>query len=305
MKKIKYTLPLFGLSLLFAACNFNEQNFPGYDAKVAPTNVFAYTDSVTASNMADISKLGLKAATNAADSSTAKDLATNMYFHDEDAPAYNYIPLWLASKYKYGDPKSTVEVVSPQYIAEEGEVQYILEKYVLNAAGVFKLSPEIFYESFGTSLGKFIPISVKGDQKWNWSSYGGVGFAKMTGFSGANLVNEDWLISKAIDLSKRTDAILSFENTHKYGTVFTKEMTLWVTDSWNGSSTLDTLSWVKKDFTRAPGTDYVFVKSGNIFLTEFAGKKNVRIAFRYVSNTVESAPTWEVNNLKLLETLEE
>lgn len=305
MKKINYTLPLFGLSLLFAACDFNEQNFPGYDDKVAPTNIFSYSDSVTTADMTDIIKLGWKAATDAADSAAMDYIAENKWFHDVDAPAYDLIPLWLASKYKYGDAKSTVEVVTPQYIAEEGEVQYILEKYVLNSAGVYKLSPEIFYESFATSLGKFTPVSVSGDQKWFWSSYGGVGFAKISGYSGGNLVNEDWLISKGIDLSKRADAILSFQNTHKYGTVFSKEMTLWVTDSWNGSSIPDTLNWVKKDFNRAPGTDYVFVESGNIYLTEFIGKKNVRIAFRYVSNKVESAPTWEVNNLKLLESLEQ
>lgn len=293
------------LALLFSACNFNEQNFPGFDAGVTPTNKFAYSDSVTEADMAVISKLGLKAATNAADSAIIKEyLIDYKYFHDVDAPAYNYIPLWLASKYKYGDPKSTVEVVTPQYIAEEGEVQYILEKYVLDTAGVFKLSPEIFSESFATNVWKFTAVSVSGDQKWFWSSYGGVGFAKMSGYSGGNKVNEDWLISKALDLSKRTDAILLFENTHKFGTVYTKEMTLWVTDSWNGG-TLDTLNWVKKNFVRAPGTDYVFVKSGPISLTEYAGKKNVRIAFRYVSNTVESAPTWEINNLQVLEALEE
>jgi hypothetical protein len=304
MKKIAYILPLFGLSLMLAACDFNELNFPGYDDEVAPTNVFAYEDSVTEADMADISKLGLAAATNATDSATAKALATNKYFHDVDAPAYNYIPLWLANKYKYGDPKSTVEVVTPQYIAEEGELQYIHEKYILDTAKVFKLSPEIFSESFTTSMGKFTAISVSGNQTWYWSSYAGVGFAKMSGYSSGNKVNEDWLISRAIDLTKRTDAILSFYNTHKYGTVFSKEMTLWVTDSWNGS-TLDTLSWVKKDFIRAPGTDYTFVNSGYIYLTEFAGKKNVRIAFRYVSNAVESAPTWEINNVTVLETLEE
>jgi hypothetical protein len=305
MKKIAYILPVFGLSLMLAACDFNELNFPGYDDEVAPTNVFAYEDSVTETDMADISKLGLKAATNTADSTAAKYLATNKYFHDIDAPASKYIPLWLATKYKYGDPKSYVLVTTPQYIAEEGEVQYITEKYILDSAYVFNIyNNEIYAETFMTSLGDFTALSVTGDQKWYWSSYSGVGFAKISGYSSGNKDNEDWLISPAIDLSKRTDAVLLFDNTHKYGTVYTKEMTVWVTDNWDGT-TLDTLQWVKKEFNRATGADYTFIAGGPIYLTEYAGKSGIRVAFRYLSNTAESCPTWEINNFQVLETLEE
>lgn len=292
--------------VLFSACNFNELNFPGYDAGVAPTNKFAYTDSITEADMVAISKMALAYDTTKADSAQTKALATNKYFHNVDAPASKYIPLWLAKKYKYGDYKSSVVVTSPQYIAEEGELQYIKEKYVLDSNRVFNIyNNEIFAETFMTNITNFKAVSVTGAQLWFWSSYKGEGFAKFSGYSNGNQNNEDWLISPPIDLTKRATAFLLFDNTHKYGTVYTKEMTLWVSDSWDGTSTPDTLSWVKKDFIRSTTNDYVFVSSGPVTLTEYARKTNVRFAFRYLSNTVESCPTWEIKNIRVLESLED
>lgn len=305
-KAIKIVFPTAVLAILLSACNFNEQNFPGYDEGVAPTNKFAYTDSITEADMVAISKMALAYDTTFADSVKTKALATNKYFHNVEAPASKYIPLWLASKYKYGDVKSNVLVTTPQYIAEEGELQYITEKYVLDSSRVFNIyNNEIFAETFMTSISSFTTVNVVGAQLWLWSSYKGEGFAKFSGYSSGNQNNEDWLITPAIDLSKRLSAFLLFENTHKYGTVYTKEMTLWVTDQWDGTSTLDTLTWVKKEFARAPGTDYTFISSGPIDLTDYAGKPNLRVAFRYLSNTVESCPTWEIKNFRVLESVEE
>lgn len=306
MKAMKNILSAAILAILLSACNFNEQNFPGYDADVAPTNKFAYTDSITDADMVAISKLGLANDTTFADSAITKALATNKYFHNVNAPASKYIPLWLAKKYKYGDPKSYVMVTTPQYIAEEGELQYITEKYILDSSRVFNIyNNEIFSETFVNSIGNFTTISIVGDQLWTWKTYKGVGYMNFSGYSSGNKDNEDWLISPAIDLSKRSDAYLLFDNTHKYGTVFEKEMTLWVSDSWDGVVTPDTLQWVKKEFIRSLTNDYTFVSSGPVSLTEYAGKNNLRIAFRYLSNTVESCPTWEVKNIQLIEAIEE
>lgn len=306
MNAMKILFPAAVLALMLSACNFNELNFPGYDAGVAPTNKFAYTDSITEADMVAISKMALAYDTTKADSLQTKALATNKYFHNVDAPASKYIPIWLASKYKYGDYKSSVVVVSPQYIAEEGELQYIKEKYVQDSARRFNIyNNEIFAETFMTNITNFTAVSVTGAQLWLWSSYKGEGFAKFSGYSSGNQNNEDWLISPAIDLTKRTTAFLLFDNTHKYGTKFEQEMTLWVTDTWDGTSTPDTLNWVKKSFTKSLTNDYTFVSSGPIDLSSYAGKTNIRFAFRYLSNTVESCPTWEIKNVRVLESVEE
>lgn len=307
-KAMKMIFPAAVLAIMFSACNFNEQNFPGYDAGVAPTNKFAYTDSITDADMVAISKLGLVLDTTYADSLKTKALGgVNKYFNDVETPASRYIPLWLASKYKYGDPKSSVIVISPQYISSEGELQYVSEKYILDSSKVFNIyRNEIFSEAFTSNLGSFSAISKIGDdQKWIWKIYGGLGYAYANGFKVSPQDNEDWLISPAIDLSKRIDANLTFDNAINYDPGFYSKATLWVNDTWDGT-TLDTLQWVRKEFTGGTGISWTFANSGPVSLLEYAGKSNVRIAFRYESKLSDAkCPGWEVANIKILESLEE
>jgi hypothetical protein len=299
MNKLKNILPIVALTLVFAACDYNGLNFPGYDDGVTPTNVFSYEDSLVEADYAAISKLGLAVAENKADSVAAKSLATNKYFTD-DAPSYKYIPLWLAKKYMYGDRKSSVMVTSSQYVTEEGELQNIKEKYILDSIWA-RYDAEILSEKFATDLGKFTAVSVTGDQVWAWSSYKGVGFAKISGYSGGNKINEDWLISPAMDMTKRKRATLTFDHTHKYGVEdYASQMTLWVTDNYQ-SGTPDVTKWKQLSFTYQFSSSYTFGSSGPVSLNDYAGKTNVRIAFRYICDDIVSAPTWEVQNVLVLE----
>jgi len=303
MKKL---FPAVVLAIVLSACNFNEQNFPGYDTGVAPTNKFAYTDSITAADMAEISKLALAYDTSFADSTITKALATNKYFTNAESPAYKYIPYWLASKYKYGDPKSSVVVISPQVLTAGGAVQYISEKYILDSSRVFSIyRNEIFAEPFKATLGGFTAYSAIGDeQKWIWKIYGGIGYAYMNGYKSGPQNNEDWLISPPIDLRKREDANLLFDNAINYDPGFAGKVSLWVNDSWDGV-TYDTLQWVRKEFIGGTGINWTFVNSGPISLQEYAGKNNVRFAFRYECKATDAkVPGWEVANIKMLETVE-
>lgn len=304
MKIYKNILTVLGLTLVFASCDFNELNFPGYDDGVPPTNVFAFDDSLVTADYTAISKLGLAVAVNAADSAAAKSIATNKYFTD-DAPSYKYIPLWLAKKYLYGDRKSSVMMTSSQYITEEGELQNVKEKYILDSIWA-RYDAEILNETFLEDLGDFTAVSVAGPQVWAWSTYKGDGFAKISGYSSGNIINEDWLISPAMDLTKRKKATLTFDHTHKYGVEdFSSQMTAWVTDDYQTGSTPDTLKWNKLTFTYQLSSGYIFGSSGPISLDDYAGKTNVRVAFRYQCDDKVSAPTWEVQNVLVLEADEE
>jgi hypothetical protein len=155
----------------------------------------------------------------------------------------------------------------------------------------------ILSETFATSLGSFTPVSVKGDQVWYWSSYSGTGFAKVSGYTNVQNLNEDWLISPSMDFSDVQKANLSFQNCHKYGLYPTWNMSLWVTDSYTGGD-IDSTKWTKFEFTYGTGKDYNFVSSGLIALDAYAGKENVRVAFRYKSDsTINDAATWEVKDV--------
>jgi len=146
----------------------------------------------------------------------------------------------------------------------------------------------IFTETFATSLGAFTKNSVKGTQVWAWSSgYG----ATMSGYSGSNLENEDWLISPVIDLTKYSSAAMSFDHTINKGVVanMVNDHSLWVSTD-NGTT------WKNVKITIYPaGNNWTFVNAGEISLDAYAGKQ-IQIAFKYLSTT-SSAATWEIKNL--------
>lgn len=305
MKKIKNILPLLGMTLALVACNFNEQNFPGFDAGVAPTNVFSYEDSLVAADYTAISKMILDTnlvVPTAADSAAATFLKTNLYFDETQAPSNKYIPLWLAKKYLYGDRKSSVMVTSSQYIAEEGELQDVHEKYVLDSIWA-RYDAEILNVPMKTAdeMAKFTTFSTLGDQVWTWA---GINFGcKMTGYvSGTSIVNDDWLISPAMNLSKRLRVTLTFDHVFRYGNNDTIQTTLWVTDNYTTGTQPDTANWKQFNFNFANDNTWTFRTSGEINLNEYAGKANVFIGLRYRSfGTSATTPTWEVKNVLVLE----
>lgn len=155
----------------------------------------------------------------------------------------------------------------------------------------------IFSETFATSLGNFTTQSLAGAQSWAWSSSG---YAKITGYvSPTNNANDDWLISPVINFANASAVLLNFTHVHRYGTdvAGTKTLKLYVSDSYIGGA-IDSTKWTEFNFTHAAGTNWTFVNSGDVNLSAYAGKRNVRFAFRYVSDAVNSA-TWEIKNITL------
>lgn len=165
-------------------------------------------------------------------------------------------------------------------------------KYIL-ADGTEGLSTtvNIFSETFATSLGNFSQYSTAGAQTWGFAS--GFG-AKMSGYSGSNVVNEDWLISPAIDLTTVPAAALSFAHTGKFFGTLRNEATLWLSENYSsGDPALATWTQITIP-TYMTGIDWNFVNSGEINLDAYSGK-NIRIAFKYTSS-LTAAGTWEVKS---------
>jgi hypothetical protein len=166
--------------------------------------------------------------------------------------------------------------------------------FSLSSAAVEADTVVILSETLTTSLGDFSQQSLMGDQVWGWTSYG----AKITGYvAGKNYRNDDWLISPSINLENTSDVVLNFSNVHRYGTDISgaTNLKLYATDSYI-SGIVDPTEWTELSFTHAPGTNWIFVHSGDINLGAFAGKHNVHFAFRYLSDSINSA-TWEVKNV--------
>ena len=150
-----------------------------------------------------------------------------------------------------------------------------------------------FSESFASGAGEcttqdvVVPSGTTGIWKYD-SSYKCM---KATGFiSQAALVTEAWLYTSLIDLRKSTGAYLSFEHAcNKFTNPMSEQATVWA------KATSDA-EWTKLTVENYPSS-WTFIKSGNINLEAFVGKK-IQIAFKYTSTTA-SAGTWEVKNVKV------
>lgn len=151
----------------------------------------------------------------------------------------------------------------------------------------------IFSETFESSIGQFTAKSVIGDQIWAENTSG---YVLMTGYvNSVNVANEDWLISPEIDLTNVSSSHLSFDHAARYFGNLADEATVWVCENYKADSVPGGANWVKLQTSAFadPGS-WVFVSSGEISLTAFAGKK-IRVALKYLSTNTK-AGTWEMKN---------
>jgi Family of unknown function (DUF5689) len=154
----------------------------------------------------------------------------------------------------------------------------------------------IFEETFTTNFPSWVKYSVTGAQVWTLnSSNGNPGqCADMNGFSGGAVVNEDWLISPAIDLSSVSIAGLSFQTSRPFSG---NNLQAYVSTNYSGSGAPSAATWTLLS-SALMATSTTWRDSGNISLTAYVGSSNVRIAFKYTS-TSTSAPQWRVDNVKV------
>ncbi len=158
-------------------------------------------------------------------------------------------------------------------------------------------------------IGDFTAVNVVGDQVWGWDSYK---YMKMTGYvSGAYFDNEDWLISPAMNFTERVTPWLTFMHVGRYfgdtGTSNAKmkeAITVWVSTKSDGTS-INHADWTQLTIPEAgypSGLNWTFITSTPISLAAYAGKENVRIAFKYLSSGADGAAgTWEVKEVYVYE----
>lgn len=158
----------------------------------------------------------------------------------------------------------------------------------------------LFADSFSeNNLDKWTPYSVIGAQEWGVTSFGNPApSAKMSGFSGGAQVNEDWLISKAIDLSGLSSATLNFQTVKRYSG---NDLELLMSTDYSGGDPTTDGTWVPLDATydTNEGSWSSWTDSGDVDVSAAAGG-NLFIAFKYTS-TVYSAATFEIDNVAVKE----
>ena len=107
----------------------------------------------------------------------------------------------------------------------------------------------------------------------------------------ANNAAESWLVSPAFSLKNATNPVMTFNNACNYvkeGTI-TDHIKVMVYDGTN---------WTEATISSLPdGASWTFVDS-TVDLKAYAGKENVKVAFKYVSTTAV-APTWEIKTVTI------
>lgn len=155
------------------------------------------------------------------------------------------------------------------------------------------------YENFNdTTLDDWIQYSVTGpDQIWYVQEKYGIDDspnAKMSGYSGGAIENEDWLISPALDGSLKTNETLEFYSASNYdGPV----MEVKISSDYAGSGDPNQANWTDLTAALSPG-GWEWTYSGMVELKEYAGDSDFYVAFVFFSTDQESA-TWEVDEILL------
>ncbi len=151
------------------------------------------------------------------------------------------------------------------------------------------------FESTSTPTG-WTNTKVSGDKSWYFTTFDNNGYAAMTGYKGTQPPFDSWLISPAIDMSKVTNKVLTFDNqVNGYGST-TTTMGVFVLTS-NDPSTA-TKTELQANWAQAPASGYSgFVASGNIDLSAYSG--TIFIGFRYYASQDANYATWCIDNVKL------
>lgn len=240
-------------------------------------------------------------------------------------PGY-YLPIWLKAKYPYALPKDvklirykfytgTATVVNTSVFTYDGSAWIMFKTVDIETSKfVFKNNSWQYIDSdifigLKDGIGVFKTVNVLGDEVWAWDSYN---YMKMTGYvSGSYRDNEDWLISPPLNLSERVSPWFSFMHVGRYfgdtGTStekMRKAITVWVSTTSDGTS-IKASDWKQLTIPEAgypSGANWTLITSTPISLAAYAGKDNVRIAFKYLSSAADNAAgTWEVKEFYVFE----
>lgn len=154
----------------------------------------------------------------------------------------------------------------------------------------------VFEETFTTNLGSFTAFNITGAQEWHWVNFDG-GSAYMNGFAGGAQPNEDWLVSPAISLAGKSNAVLQIREAINFLTNY-NDLKVLIASDYDGSNPTSSGTWVHiTGFNRPAGNNWTYVNSGDIDISQFDGQ-TIHVALQYTS-TNSGASGWQVSRIKI------
>ncbi|NCA84496.1 MAG: DUF5017 domain-containing protein [Clostridia bacterium] len=156
----------------------------------------------------------------------------------------------------------------------------------------------LLFTDFNADWGGWTTVSVVGAQQWSRNNtYGleGTPCALMSGFSGGNNENEDWLISPPIDLSTTSNEVLKFFSAKNY---VGPQLELRISTDYNGTGNPNDFTWamLTDEAMWSPGS-FAWTESGYIDLSSFTNN-TIYVAFQFFSTATASC-NWEIDNVSI------
>lgn len=126
------------------------------------------------------------------------------------------------------------------------------------------------------------------DYVWSYDTRYGIKASAYV--DGVRFETKAWAISPVIDLAGYKDVKVSFEQAANFFNDFSAETSTWIR--------IENEDWEPLAVENLPsGDSWTFVKTGDIALDEYTGKK-IQFGFYYTSTETNSG-TWEIRNLKV------
>ncbi len=145
------------------------------------------------------------------------------------------------------------------------------------------------------SFGDWIVKNVSGDSTWALDAIHGINGGPCTKMSGyynsVSNVNEDWLITPAMNFNLYNNENLTFQSAYKYAGPALQVM---ISNDYDGVSNPGDFSWTPLTATWSAG-NWVWTPSGNVNVSGTNGTQ-VYIGFKYTSTATESS-TWELDEI--------
>ena len=152
-----------------------------------------------------------------------------------------------------------------------------------------------YYQDFASSFGTYTTYDVMGPQSWEID----YNTAKMTGYvGGTNNPNEDWLISAPFSLEGVSEANMTMKYIARYFSDVNTDLTIQVSEDYTTGDPNEA-TWTQMNANLSEGTNWNDFATAVIDLSQFAGKPQVHVAVKYVSNT--KAGTIEVQSILIQE----
>ena len=173
----------------------------------------------------------------------------------------------------------------------------------LNLAGSGQAAGSLLFDfntcvAFGAPGSGFSAVSVSGDQVWQCTTTGrnGTNGVQMNGFAnGLSQLNEDWLISPALNLSASSLPVLQFYSSITFSG---PALEVFVSTDFSGSGNPNAATWIKLNANFPQTGTSGFLSSGEILLQDYK-TSDVYIGFKYTSGAAVNAARWILDDISI------